>query len=127
MTIRSDFESLIDDLAASNAFGSALHTITFTVESARVFSAATGKFTGGTLTTYSARGWFIGFKEGQFKDFIAGDAVFVVKQSDLGYLPKKDDRPVIASKEYSVIETGDDKAGGDAGGGVAYKLQLRGG
>tara|TARA_R110000851_G_scaffold187318_1_gene337134 strand:- start:41141 stop:41524 length:384 start_codon:yes stop_codon:yes gene_type:complete len=127
MTILSDFEELFDDLAAADAFGSAQHTITFNIQGARVFDPATGKMTGDLPTVYTAEGWIVGSNEKEFKEWVAGDSVFIVKQSALGYKPIKDDRPVIASEEYSVIELGDDKAGGNAGGGVAYKIHLRGG
>ena len=127
MTILSDFEQLFDDLAAADAFGSAQHLITFTIQGARVLDPLTGKMTGSLPTVYSASGWIVGSSEKQFKEWIAGDSVFVVKQSALGYRPLISDRPDIAGKEYSVIELRDDKAGGSAGGGVAYKIHLRGG
>lgn len=133
MALIDEFNDLYDELAASGAFGDAQHTITFSQTEAGTFDPVTGGRTGGTSTDYTAKGWFTGFKYGRFPDWQAGDATFIIKQSDLKdengvlYTPAIDDRPVIGGKTYKVVYFTDDKAGGVAGGGVTYKIQLRGG
>lgn len=133
MTVKERFESLVDRLATVESFGTAQHTITFTQSEAGTYDPVTGKKTGGTTTVYTAKGWFTGYKLGQFPDWQAGDTVFIIKQADLvdsgsnTYTPKISDRPAIDNKSFNVVDIMDDKAGGDAGGGVTYKLHLRGG
>ncbi len=126
-TVLEQFREVWTELSRDDAFGTARHTITFTAQGTRTYDTATGELSAGTPTTHTALGYFTQSRIDSFKSWEVGDTLFLVNQQELGYVPKINDRPVISGETYNVIEIQDDKAGGNAGGGVAYRILLRGG
>jgi|5B_taG_2_1085324.scaffolds.fasta_scaffold02515_2 hypothetical protein len=111
----SVFDSFLDE---SSFFSDQAKTVSITIESDGVTDDITGETTGGTVTTYTAKGFRRDVEFKEFREVMIGDMVFTCKISDLGYEPKPGNAAVIDGVTYKVIDC---KNLGQ----VSYAMQLR--
>lgn len=114
------FEAVFDGFLNPDTsfFSDQVKVITFSIETGGTPNPITGETSDSTTTFYSAEGFRRDVADKEFKQVDVGDMVFTCKQSDLNYKPTVNDKCVIDSITYTVIETKDL-------GQVSYALQIR--